>query len=336
MTIFLKIIRDHLINELTDYMGNSSAADKSFFNRISQSLSAGRESTLSTKKRAIASQLLHTLNNLNPSIPALPKAPDTNLKEKDKESKLQSDKTEISLAPDNLDESILIGEKTFQDKAIAEQIIKLLTDAKDEAKKICDALNYDEGTFGPLILDNVKVINKFLEKLTDMQLQDVLDDSDPYNKFCFHMASYLFKNTLAELHSSTLDKITNNPKITNSRKLTREKEELVKEMIKTCKEDLDVLNKNHSKYRQHRQKCVLDNIGELKRRNVDKVNEYGINVSVPITFAFFSTLNINAPKLGPEAGTLNNCLTLAENEIRMENLGQLVENNTSSVNTLSL
>ncbi|MGQ3889160.1 hypothetical protein ACQUW5_09040 [Legionella sp. CNM-1927-20] len=332
MTIFLKIIRNHLVAELTDYMGNSSAADKSFFNRISQSLSAGREATLSTKKRAIAGQLIHTLNNLDISIPALTKLPITELKEKSKESNNLSGKTEISTTSDSLNKSI--PQEDITDQAVADQIIKLLRDAKEEAKKISDALNYDEGTFGPLILDAIEVIEKFLEKLDDMKLEDIPDNSDPYNKFCFHMANYLFKNTLAELHSSTLDKITNNPKITNSRKLTREKEALVKEMIKTCKEDLDGLDKNYSKYNQHRQKCVLDNIGELKRRNLSKVNEYGINVTVPVTFAFFSTFNISAPKLGPEAGMLNDCLTHAENEIRMENLEHVV-GHISSITSLS-
>ncbi|WP_131781935.1 hypothetical protein [Legionella gresilensis] len=323
MTIFLKIIRDHLINELTDYMGSSSAADKSIFNLISQSLSAGREATLSSKKRGIASQLIHALNNLEHSLPALTKLTTAEVKE--------SKKTKSPTTSDNPDESILRPQViTIPDKAIARQIIKLLNEAKEDAKRISDALNYDEGTFGPLILDTIKLIENFLEKLTDMQLENISDNSDPYNKFCYHMASYLFKNTLSELHSSTLDKITNNPKITNSRKLTREKEILVKEMIKTCKEDLDGLDKHNSTYQQRRQKCVLDNIGELKRRNLSKVNEYGINVSVPITFAFFSTLNINAPKLGPEAGTLNECLTKAENEIKMENIEHI-----SSISSLT-
>ncbi|WP_419419703.1 hypothetical protein ACNVED_14560 [Legionella sp. D16C41] len=333
MTIFLKIIRDYLTTELTDYQGTSSAADKSLVNRFSQALSGGREAKLSAKKRAIAGQLIHTLNNLNPSTlsSTITELSDKSGLEKEEELNESSAKVDTSNI-ESISKAVPKLNKSVQDKSIANYIIELLNSAKKEAKEISDELNYDEGTFGPLISDSLAVINQFLKKLAEMQLQDIPNDSDPYNKFCYHLATYLFKNILAELHSGFLDKITSNPKITSFRELTKVKEKLIKEGVMRCKEQLEELDKHHHRYLQARKDHVILNIQELQRKNAEEVNKYGVNFKIPITVAFFSTLNINAPKLGPEAGKLNDCLTRAEIDITRED----VDHNIEKLSTASL
>ncbi|STX30218.1 coiled-coil protein [Legionella beliardensis] len=340
MTIFLKIIRDYLTNELTDYIGTSSSSDKSVINYLSQTLYAGREKQLSNQKRAIASELIQELKTFKLPELALPKEDSSegegankdndldveNDKGKEKEVAELAEEVKLPTTSNASDTSIATEiAQPSQDYLNTNQIISLLLAAKAAAKKESDALNYDEGTFGPLIIDMIKVINNFLGKLKDMQLQDIPDDNDPYNKLCYYLATYLFKNTLGELHPSALARITTNPKITNSRKLTREKELLVKERIIACKEDLETLDIHHTKYHQTRRSRVLAHIHELKELNQGKVNEYGLNITIPITLAFFSTLKINGPKLGPEAGMLNDCLTEAQNAIKKENLEHVVE-----------
>lgn len=192
-----------------------------------------------------------------------------------------------------------------------EHLKKLIANCKKDAKKASEDKSYDEGTFGPAMQVAIQLTQDIHDKLAVVHLLNIPHDDDPFNGFRYQMAHYFSK----KIDDSRSPSILNNPKISSSNQVTKEKEQLVLEVLAGCEKDLKTLDIEHEDYVITRKKRVLEWIERLSRKNKAVCEDHTSTPNVPITLSLFTKVNISAPSIGPDVGFLDECLKAAVTEI---------------------
>lgn len=204
------------------------------------------------------------------------------------------------------------------DEATLQELVAQITKCKKTAASKSDAKGYDEGTFGPAMKEAISLVEEIFDKLKEVKLTNVASDKDPLNLFRYYAASYFAQKIDDARKLGALGSIAQHPKLSSFRKLTAEKEMLVIEMLQACEKDLETLNKELEGYPATRKSRVLEWLEKLQRANVALCKSYGSKISIPITFALFSTINLALPTLRPDSGFLEQCIQSAMHKIEPE------------------
>ncbi|WED42785.1 hypothetical protein [Legionella cardiaca] len=235
---------------------------------------------------------------------------------------------ELSKAKRDLADKLLIALDKFanedSDKLTYENLRALLIKCKSDAAQKAKEKNYDEGKFGPRMKRTIDLLDNLFAKFTEVKLLDIPHDDEPLNVFRYYAASYYAQKIHDGHRISGVSKLAQNPKLTTFSALSDSKEKLIIKTLNECESDLTTLDEKHVDIKENKKKRVLEWLDKLERANYELCTMHGSTISIPITFAFFSTINIALPTLHPDSGFLEECIKKAKNEIDPEYTSSLV------------
>ncbi|ASQ47372.1 hypothetical protein [Legionella clemsonensis] len=226
---------------------------------------------------------------------------------------------ELSKSKRDLADELLIKLHDLQhkedDAATFEALKNLLLECKKEAAKKSREKNYGEGKFGPRMQKVILLLENLYEKLKEAKITDTPHDNEPLNCFRFYAARYYAQKIHDSHNISAFGRFLQNPKLTYFVKLAEEKEALIVTILQACEKDLGTLDVEHDEYETTKKSRVLEWLSKLERANVDLCEKYGSTLSIPVSIALFSTINISLPTLQPDSGFLETCIRSAMDEI---------------------
>ncbi|KTD20886.1 coiled-coil protein [Legionella lansingensis] len=230
---------------------------------------------------------------------------------------------ELSKAKRDLADQLLVKLESAQDKESDEKtfehLMELLNDCKGAAAKKSKEKKYnDEGHFGPAMGNVIQQLEKVYRKFNESNLLDFPNDDEPLNLFRYFAALYYAQKIDDGYKISGLGKIAQNPKLTSFSELSEQKEQLIMKTLEECERDLGTLDSQHEDYPTTKKSRVWDWLDKLERANKELCEKHGSTLSLPITFALFSTINIQLPTLHPESGFLEECIIKAKKAIDPE------------------
>ncbi|KTC86941.1 hypothetical protein [Legionella brunensis] len=235
---------------------------------------------------------------------------------------------ELSKAKRDLADRLLIDLDSLKDQkddaATYESLKKLVNDCKVAAAKKSKEKNYDEGKFGPRMLRALQLLDNLFNKIKEAKLLDISHDEEPLNLFRYYAACYYAQKINDAHRISGISKLAQNPKLTTFSQLSESKEQAIIKTLAECELDLGTLDTQHVDYEETKKKRVLEWLDKLERANKKLCEEHGSTVSIPITFALFSTINIALPTLQPDSGFLEECIQKAKKSIDPEYTSALV------------
>lgn len=256
MTIFLKIAKQFITEEIKKIQSDSLAADESSLNAVLTFFHYGRDTELSAEKRQL-------LDDLMPQI--------------------------MALTEDINDETSLLRLTTF------------ITDCRENAALKSAEKQYDEGVFGTAMQNVETLLKRVYEKIRKLGLLDTPQDEDPLNEFRYYAAMYCVKNVVKTHRLTLWESLIEHPKVTGVRAFSKQKEDLVVEILHVCNQQIKVLDINHDLYKVSRKERVLECIDKLRTRNRRLCDDPGTGVKLP-------GVGLNLPGSHPSYGFLETCM----------------------------
>lgn len=284
MTIFVEIAVHFLSKEIESITQASSGLDMGLTNTIFSAVGYGRDTQLSEIKRGLAHELAFKMSQF--------KASETCDKEDDKKNK--------------------------------EALGKFIEQCREAAREESDSKGYDEGTFGPSMLNLKVLLDELYRKFDNTSMLNILHDNDPLNQFRYHMAFYFAHKIYQARDPGYLQRLTQNPQGLNLRELAESKQKMICHTLRKCGVALGALDKQHTDYQINCKQRVVDFLEELRRNNRELVSQHTTTLAVPLlSLSFFSQLSLKVGKVGPSIGFLDTCIQLAIKEIQPELLAEL-------------
>lgn len=180
------------------------------------------------------------------------------------------------------------------------QLQALIIACRREAKSKSVDKGYDEGASGPAIQKLVDLLQSIFDKLAELKVLNTPHEGDPLHVFHYFLASYCAQKIAADHDLGFIVRLAKNPLVSTSRKLAKEKNDLVLAAIDECSTDLNCLDPKNPGYPAAREKTILTCIDKLRRDNrtlcVDNAKFFGV---------FFQ----------PSLGVLEECMAKAVTDI---------------------
>lgn len=186
------------------------------------------------------------------------------------------------------------------DEASHARMIILITEYRERAAVKSAERQYDEGVFGAAMQNVVNLLKGIYDKINKLDLLNIPHDDDPLNKFRYFASMYCVKKVVKAHRLNLWERLKEHPKVTDTRKFSNRKEDLVREVLNICNQEIDVLDMSHPLYAQSRTKRVLECIHKLIIKNQELCHA----VKVPV-------VGMNLPGAHPSYGFLEVCMNNA-------------------------
>lgn len=184
------------------------------------------------------------------------------------------------------------------------QMVQLIQGCRTKAAAISAEKQYDEGVFGQAMQNVVNLLQGIHDKIKKLELLNIPHNDDPLHVF-FYFASVYCVNKVVKFHQRNLwERLIEHPKVTDTRKFSSKKEGLVCDALRSCKQEIEVLDRRHDLYQQSRKKRVLEGIQNLMLKNQALCQD----VKVPL-------VGVNIPGAHPSYGYLEVCMKDAIDQI---------------------
>jgi hypothetical protein len=204
------------------------------------------------------------------------------------------------------------------DDATSAALSKLIGECEKTARAVKPA-KFDEGYIGLALGECHTIIRRLTNALTDAKLTDTPYDDDPFNKFRYEMARYVWKT------------------VVESSALAEEKKQAVLDNIAACAETLEGLDKtNQERYAFNRKRTVLSSIRELRRRNAELCESKALAVDIPLQLSIFATVSFDTDVLVPGLGELEKYAFSAIKSINGEDMASTSEHTHTESTSSSL
>ncbi|KTD19837.1 hypothetical protein [Legionella londiniensis] len=153
------------------------------------------------------------------------------------------------------------------DATALQTIKKCIENTLKQAKEESTKKGYNGGNTGFALLLMIQSIDTIYKTLEEQELLNIPHDNQPLNVFYFFAALYIAKKISEKNTTGVVKSLVSNPNISRVNELAHLKESLLWEKIKSCKKELNTLDKKHEEYDLNVRKCVLRSIEELLKSN---------------------------------------------------------------------